>query len=259
MEAKDIRAIPSQTEAFAIAKKCERMLKEQFSVREVYLFGSVTGESPWHDRSDIDIAVEGLSPQDYFRALIALDDVLPSSLGVDLITLEDALPEMAARIRGERKMPENYVEAMKGRIADELRSLERVVRGLQAFLKQAPEQPSEIEMRGVASYVHDFYNGIERIFERIAVTLDGGLPEGERWHQQLLQQMVEERPGVRPAVIDSALSRCLLEYLRFRHLVRNIYGDELLWHKLRPLAEDTEEALANLCVQLADFEDAFEI
>jgi predicted nucleotidyltransferase len=37
--------IPSQTEAHAIAEKCARVLKEQFSAKEVYLFGAVTGES----------------------------------------------------------------------------------------------------------------------------------------------------------------------------------------------------------------------
>jgi hypothetical protein len=33
--------------------------------------------------------------------------------------------------------------------------------------------------------------------------------------------------AVRPALIDESLRRELTEYLRFRHLVRNLYGFEL--------------------------------
>jgi len=190
--------ILSRTEALRIAEECVKMLIEQFGVKKVHLFGSVTGESPWHNRSDLDIAVEGLAPRDYFRALSALDNILPLSLEVDLITLEDALLEIAARIRGEKNMSENPIESMKQRIADELQALELVAAQLQQLLAQIPEPPTFVELRATASILHDFYSGIERIFERIAVTLDGGLPEGERWHQSLLQQMEEytETPGV---------------------------------------------------------------
>ena len=190
--------ILSRTEALRIAEECVKMLIEQFGVKKVHLFGSVTGESPWHNRSDLDIAVEGLAPRDYFRALSALDNILPLSLEVDLITLEDALLEIAARIRGEKNMSENPIESMKQRIADELQALELVAAQLQQLLAQIPEPPTFVELRATASILHDFYSGIERIFERIAVTLDGGLPEGERWHQSLLQQMEEytETPGL---------------------------------------------------------------
>ena len=161
----------SRTEALAVAEKCAHVLKEQFGVKKVYIFGSVTGVGPWHDRSDFDIAVEGLAPDDYFRALSALDEYLPRSLEVDLISLESAFPEVAANIRGERKMPEDSIEAMKQRIADELTTLDRVTRRLQTALNQISDWPNELERRGIATYVHDFYNGVERIFERIAVTL----------------------------------------------------------------------------------------
>jgi hypothetical protein len=34
-----------------------------------------------------------------------------------------------------------------------------------------------------------FYNGFENIFKRIAVELDGGLPDNEFWHRELLDSM----------------------------------------------------------------------
>lgn len=242
----------SRTEALAIAEKCAHVLKEQFDVKKVYIFGSVTGVGPWHDQSDLDIAVEGLAPDDYFRALSALDEYLPRSLEVDLITLESAFPEMAANIRGERKMQKDPIEAMKQRIDDELTALDRVTRRLQTALNQISDWPNELERRGIATYVHDFYNGVERIFERIAVTLNGSLPNGEHWHQELLEQMKEEQPGIRPAVIDDALYSRLLDYLKFRHRFRNIYGNELLWTKLRPKVENIPDTLSQLRKQLVE-------
>ena len=257
MEAKAEKFL-SQAEALRIAEECARVLTKQFRVKKVYLFGSVTGASPWHNRSDLDIAVEGLAPQDYFLALSALDKMLPSSLEVDLITLEDALPEIAASIQGKMKMAENPIEAMKQRIANELQALERVSSQLQQLLARMPESPTFVELRATGSILHDFYSGVERIFERIAVTLDGGLPEGERWHQLLLQQM-EEETQVRPAVIDRELSARLLEYLKFQHRFRNIYGNELQWDRLRPLAENVFETLMQLRKRLAEFEGYLQV
>lgn len=255
MKTKKRNTILSQAEALAIAEECAYVLKERFGVQKVYLFGSVTGESPWHDRSDLDIAVEGLTPRNYLKALSTLDELLPLGLEIDLITMEDAPPKLMANILGEKKMPENSIEAMKQRIANELQSLENVVRGLQTFLSTASSEPSEIEIRGVASYLHDFYSGIERIFERIAVTLDGGLPAGEHWHQLLLQQMEEKQKDMRPAVIDRMLSMRLLDYLKFRHRFRHTYGDEFLWEKLRLLAEGAFETFEQLRAQLDYFEN----
>jgi len=48
-----------RSKAYIIAQKCVQLLKERFNADKVYLFGSVTGDGIWHDRSDIDIAVEG--------------------------------------------------------------------------------------------------------------------------------------------------------------------------------------------------------
>ncbi|MGB9887889.1 MAG: hypothetical protein ACPLRW_12990, partial [Moorellales bacterium] len=49
-------------------------------------------------------------------------------------------------------------------------------------------------------------------------------PETLRWHKQLLNRMTLEVPEVRPPVISKDLARTLDEYLRFRHVFRNVYG-----------------------------------
>lgn len=42
----------------------------------------------------------------------------------------------------------------------------------------------------VALNLHDFYNGLERIFERIAENIDEIKPEGLNWHQEILKQII---------------------------------------------------------------------
>ena len=94
------------------AEVCASVLKERFGVQEVYILGSLAGHSPWHSRSDVDLAVEGLTQERYVSALLTLWQLLPEGLELDLITLEDAPPELKARIKGEVKVPEDPKEAL---------------------------------------------------------------------------------------------------------------------------------------------------
>ncbi len=257
------------------AAACERLLKERYGVREVHLFGSLAGQSPWHSRSDIDLAVEGLAPDRYFRALSELWDLLPEGMELDLVTLEDAPPELVARISSssinlsamkdvaaelatqvqEVKMSADaQSQSLKEDIQDQLASLARIAEEAKQLLHRLPGEPTFVEIRAAGSIVHDFYSGVERIFERIAVTLGPGLPvAGPGWHTVLLQSMETPAQGIRPAVIDHDLARQLLDYLRFRHLFRHSYGYELQWEKLRPLIEGLEGTLVMLREQIEQF------
>src|SRR5262249_32892673 len=82
----------------AAAEACAKMLEERFGVRRVIPFGSLIGQGPWHARSDADLAVEGLQPQDYIPALTACWELFPSDVELDLVPLEQTAPELKARI-----------------------------------------------------------------------------------------------------------------------------------------------------------------
>src|SRR3989337_2832061 len=72
-------------------------------------------------------------------------------------------------------------------------------------------------LRVKASYLADFYMGIERIFQIISTEIDGGLPQGEEWHKRLLLNMTIEIEGVRPPVISTNLYNSLRPFLGVRH------------------------------------------
>jgi predicted nucleotidyltransferase len=244
-------ALPGQMEerrqmARVALEQCVRVLREHFGARRVIPFGSVRGDSPWHAGSDLDLAVEGLSSEALSDAEKQLEALAPPWLEVDLVPLERLYPEVRAHILGENPMPESIPLALKTRLEDELVGLERIAQGLEAALERAGTVPDEFATRALASYVDDFYKGCERICERVAVTLDGGLPQGEKWHQALLGQMGEPGGSGRPPLWSGSLLLDLDEYRRFRHRVRHIYGYELEAERVLVLARGVGPLLARV-------------
>jgi len=62
---------------------------------------------------------------------------------------------------------------------------------------------------------------------RLVTSVELLLPRlGEGWHRRLLERMATATEQ-RPAVFKEVTQVGLQEYLRFRHLVRNLYADEL--------------------------------
>jgi hypothetical protein len=114
-------------------------------------------------------------------------------------------------------------------------------------------QQATFFLDSAAMNLHSFYSGIERIFEWIARELDGGLPSGSTWHRDLLMQMSLEVDGVRPAVIRPETAHGLGVYLRFRHLVRNLYTWDFEAVKLTELVGGMSDTLSDLQEDLAEF------
>ena len=117
-------------------------------------------------------------------------------------------------------------------IKDEFKKLGLLDKEKNALLKR---RPSNYLSRAGGSILHDFYTGIENIFERIAKEIDNRIPVGEEWHSELLRQMTLDIPGLRPQVITANTEKKLREYLGFHHLFRKRYGFELDWRKLKKL------------------------
>ncbi|MEW6753353.1 MAG: nucleotidyltransferase domain-containing protein [Candidatus Latescibacterota bacterium] len=227
-------------EACLASERCAAALRERFGARRVVLFGSAAGDGPWHERSDLDLAVEGLSPAALRAAEGYLESLVPAWLRVDLVPVEHAAPAVLARILGEKTMPPDALANLTERVAGELASVERVVAGLQDALGRTGERVDEFGARALASYVEDFYSGCERMCQRVALALDGTLPAGEEWHRQLLRQMGQPGGGGRPAVFDAPLLLDLDEYRRFRHRSRHLYGYELEAERVLSLARGVE-------------------
>ena len=142
---------------------------------------------------------------------------------------------------------------LKADIDREMAQVERLLEESRSDLGGVGGTPSRLEVRGVASVLHDFYSGVERVVERIAVELDGELPRGGDWHSQLLNRMEEEVEGVRPRVLTSDLAERLRPFLRFRHLFRDIGGGQLRWERTTELFAEADEVWPLLEQQMQEF------
>lgn len=121
-------------------------------------------------------------------------------------------------------MIEGYI-VLAGRIRKELGEIERLVARANRAIKTARKNPrdADLYLDSAALNMHDVYSGFERIFKQIAATVDGNIPDNAEWHRELLEQMGLDLPKVRPPVLSSESIKLLDEYLRFRHVVRNVY------------------------------------
>lgn len=149
-------------------------------------------------------------------------------------------------------MYQELVERIRGELVD----LERVVQRAERLWPQAQilgDQNAYLD--SVALNLHGFYSGIERLFELIARQVDRALPTGETWHRDLVQQMAQDLPEVRPAVISQASALVLDKFRRFRHLVRNVYTTNLTPDKMEELMIALPEAWLRLRAELLAFAD----
>ncbi|NOX63219.1 MAG: antitoxin [Chloroflexi bacterium] len=142
-------------------------------------------------------------------------------------------------------------ERIKAELADARRAANKAQDAYREALRDARHESFYLD--SVALNLHGFYNGIERIFEDVARELDGGLPSGPAWHRDLLKQMTLTVPGVRPAVIRLQTAKNLDEYLRFRHLVRNLYTWNFEGMKLAALIDSLPETIQSLEKDLDQF------
>ena len=75
------------------AERCAWVLKNKYKVKKVFLIGSLV-KGFIHERSDIDLVVEGLSSDLYIKALTDLWDLLPAGVELNLIPYEDAFENL---------------------------------------------------------------------------------------------------------------------------------------------------------------------
>ena len=142
---------------------------------------------------------------------------------------------------------------LASRILNEISSLGLVVARVESAWKAAAANNDEFYFDSVALNIHSFYSGLERIFEKISSAVDGSLPQGINWHQELLNQMALEIPNVRPAVISENTRKQLDTYRGFRHVVRNLYTYHISPDKMKPLAKGIRRVFKQVEKELISF------
>jgi len=145
------------------------------------------------------------------------------------------------------------------RIRQELAELERVVTRAEQAMKLAQKcKDHDFYLDSAALNLHDFYSGLERIFRHIATDVDRSLPLGSDWHRDLLRQMSIALSQIRPQVLSTHTAHDLDEYLRFRHVVRNIYAFQFDGERIAQLTERAQSLFAVVRLEMTAFAEFLE-
>ena len=152
-------------------------------------------------------------------------------------------------------MDEITLKSLLAEIERELENLEE----LRREMKQVKGEDRILSRRSMGSILHDFYNLAERIFKKVAIEINGGYEDSEKWHKALLFKMTIPIKGVRPALISEELAADLDEYLSFRHLFRNIYGFELKGERIAHLAKKFDPVARRFLREIKSFLSHIEV
>ncbi len=130
----------------------------------------------------------------------------------------------------------------------ETRRLEQLVQGLVGLDSRLSSNSETVE--AAALRLHSFYTGVERMLLLVSRVVNGGTPSRrEGWHRPLERMAMPT--DTRPAVLQEGTQRDLQEYLRFRHLVRNLYADELRAEPIQRLIEQLQNTWPHLSAEIA--------
>jgi hypothetical protein len=156
-------------------------------------------------------------------------------------------------------MIESYL-VLAERIRKELDDLERLVARANRAMSTAKknQQDADLFLDSASLNLHDVYSGLERIFKQIAATVDGTVPTSAEWHRELLEQMGLDLPRVRPPVLTSVAIQSLDEYLRFRHVVRNVYTFSFDPERIGRLVKEMDAVFDQVKQELSAFADFLE-
>lgn len=129
-----------------------------------------------------------------------------------------------------RQQLKEYCEA-------EFENINVVVSELFSVVKAKESGYSIAELAAIATFIHNFYNGIENILKRVLYFRQIILRETPTWHKDLLKASLDE--GIIPADLYNILSN----YLSFRHFFVHAYSFNLRWKELKPLVDGLDKAL----------------
>ena len=93
---------------------------------------------------------------------------------------------------------------------------------------------SNLELAGLATLIHNFYNGIENILKQLVTVSGKKLPDGPSWHRDLINTAISQD------IISEPTAKKLRQYLAFRHFFSHSYSFELDPKQMMNLVKDIQ-------------------
>ena len=126
----------------------------------------------------------------------------------------------------------------------EFKALHSVVHEIRSLLDEVGAATPDIRVSTVVgAFMQQFYNGIESVLKRLCLYHGVTLPEGGRYHADLLSLFGPSHPASLPQVLDPDLFADMEPFRQFRHVFRTSYGFQLDWSRFSPGAATAPDVL----------------
>jgi len=102
------------------------------------------------------------------------------------------------------------------KIQAEIENVETVIAVLNKY--KEIRKYSELELAGIATYIHNFYNGTENILKQMLLNKNIKIEDTPSWHRELLLKAFENQ------IVSEKLHDNLLKFLSFRHFFIHSYS-----------------------------------
>ncbi len=130
----------------------------------------------------------------------------------------------------------------------ELGQIEIVVSKIKGLKSNATESG----VAAMATFLMNFYNGIENIMKRCAKAYYKKIPRAGDWHKRLLQQSCLPQKNKVPLFSESLVNK-LYGYLVFRHFFIHGYGFKLDRDKMFPLVDGIDKLWLEIKSSVVEF------
>ena len=131
------------------------------------------------------------------------------------------------------------------KIEAEKENVDNVLSNLKEVMKR--DKKTVIELSAMATFLHNFYNGVENILKQSLKAVAIDIPKSARWHKELLEISASNQ------IISEDVSDKLIEYLTFRHFFVHGYGFMLEEEPLEELTDNVFEIWDNFCSEIDTF------
>ena len=129
----------------------------------------------------------------------------------------------------------------------EFENIEAVLIELKKILNTETSNYSTAELAAIATFLHNFYNGIENVIKRIFAFKKMDQKDTPTWHKDMLKKSLDAE------IISDDLYRILSNYLSFRHFFVHSYSLSLRWEELNPLTDNVEHTFDQVKASVYEF------
>ena len=189
----------------------------RYGANQVILYGSMA-TGTYRPNSDIDLCVEGLPAQNFFRALA--ECLMSAHRSVSVVDLGNLHGYFRERVLAEGKILMS-LDILEQEVEFGLENLSKVHGNISSFAQL--DIDSKVKISALTYECLGYYNAIEHLIIRFLKYLNIELPGGQFSHRDTLKRfesLVSDR-GIQKAQSTMAV---IANLMAFRHVATKIYG-----------------------------------